>query len=390
MIPSIQSKQYRNSAGLQPAELSFQSNSVQLGKLGALSESLTEAMSRLPVGILILRQPKLFFQCKSFCWSSPHSVFRMNNGCPAPIAAPRIFRFDDVDAFRSSVRNVDVDFTPLVRRISAEQIILNLPGCNVNYTKSFPRIIDAQLTRNSTAVGFSIDDGVPIRFNGIERDRSAIVIGSGGATYNAVERAPRQYASIVFTPEIEDRGWPRTELSFKIFETSQTAQNLLRKLVLQVLSVSSQLAQNSEAAGVSVAIRESLLAAIDNAFADVVTAKWATRANSTGQFKVFRDIQAVLSGDVAQPIYSSELAGQVGVSVRTMHDAVQRYRGMSLHRYLRLRRLWLVRQRLLAGTHSVKACALACGFWHLSDFSRSYRSQFGESPSETRARTRQG
>jgi AraC-like DNA-binding protein len=302
----------------------------------------------------------------------------------AAIAAPKIFRFDDIDAFRSSVRHLDVDFTPLAARISAEQIILNLPGCDVNYTKSFPRIIDVQLAPGSTAVGFSMDDGVPIRFNGIERDRSAIVIGSGGATYNAVERTPRQYASIVFTPEIEDHGWPRTDLGFKIFETSQTAQNLLRKLVMQVLSVSSQLAQTSEAAGVSVAIRESLLAAIDNAFADVVTANWATRANSTGQFKIFRDIQAALSGDVARPIYSRELARQVGVSVRTMHDAVQRYRGMSL------RRLWLVRQRLLAGTPSVKACALACGFWHLSDFSRSYRSQFGESPSETLARGRQG
>jgi len=308
----------------------------------------------------------------------------------AAIAAPKILRFDDIDAFRSSVRHLDVDFTPLAARISAEQIILNLPGCDVNYTKSFPRIIDVQLGPGSTAVGFSMDDGVPIRFNGIERDRSAIVIGSGGATYSAVESTPRQYASIVFTPEIEDRGWPRTDLGFKIFETSQSAQNLLRKLVMQVLSVSSELAQTSEAAGVSVAIRESLLAAIDNAFADVVTANWATRANSTGQFKIFRDIQAALSGDVARPIYSRELARQVGVSVRTMHDAVQRYRGMSLHRYLRLRRLWLVRQRLLAGTPSVKACALACGFWHLSEFSRSYRSQFGESPSETLARARQG
>ncbi|XIA64916.1 helix-turn-helix domain-containing protein [Bradyrhizobium sp. TZ2] len=56
-----------------------------------------------------------------------------------------------------------------------------------------------------------------------------------------------------------------------------------------------------------------------------------------------------------------------------MHDAVQRYQGMSLHRYLRMRRLWLVRQQLLAGAGSVKACALACGFWHLGDFARSYR-----------------
>jgi AraC-like DNA-binding protein len=61
---------------------------------------------------------------------------------------------------------------------------------------------------------------------------------------------------------------------------------------------------------------------------------------------------------------------------------------MSLHRYLRLRRLWLVRRQLLAGADSVKACALAFGFWHMGDFSHSYRVQFGETPSQTMARAR--
>ena len=82
---------------------------------------------------------------------------------------------------------------------------------------------------------------------------------------------------------------------------------------------------------------------------------------------------------MSDPIYSEALARQVGVSVRSMHDAVRRFRGMSLHRYLRLRRLWLVRKQLLVGTQSVKACALAFGFWHLGDFSASYRLQFGNS-----------
>jgi AraC-like DNA-binding protein len=313
----------------------------------------------------------------------------MNNDLRAQ-AAPKTFRFDDIDAFRSSVRHLSVDFTPLAARVSAEQTILNLPGCDVNYTKSFPRIVDAQVGSNVTAVGFSMDDGVPIRFNGVERDRSTIVIGNGGAAYTAVERTPREYASIVFTPEVENRGWPRTGLNFKIFETSEAAQHALRRLVMRVLRVTPELGQEPPVAGVSEGIKESLLAAIDNAFAAVVATEWATRANAARQFKVFRDVREALSGDVGHPIYSSDLAKQLGVSVRAMHNAIQRYLGMSLHRYLRLRRLWLVRQRLVAGTHSVKACALACGFWHLSDFSRSYRSQFGESPSETLARSRRG
>jgi AraC-like DNA-binding protein len=313
----------------------------------------------------------------------------MHNDVSGPPIAPKIFRFDDIDAFRSSVRHLNVDFTPLARKISAEQIILNLPGCDVNFTKSFPRIIDAQVESNCTAIGFSIDDGVPIRFNGAERDRCAIVVGNGGAVYSAVERTPRQYASIVFTPGVENRGWPQTGTNFGIYETSAASQDWLRLLVVQVLQFSWNFSEASERAAAAVAIRESLLAAIDTAFADVVAARWASRANTTAQFKIFEDVRASLSESIAQPVYSGDLAKQIGVSVRTMHDAVQRYRGMSLHRYLRLRRLWLVRKRLLAGTHSVKACALAFGFWHLSDFSRSYRAQFGETPSETIAKSRQ-
>jgi AraC-like DNA-binding protein len=313
----------------------------------------------------------------------------MNNISLAPTLAPKIFRFRDIDAFRSSVRNLNVDFTPLVRTITAEQIILNLPGCDVNYTKSFPRIIDAQLARNCTAIGFTMDDGYPIRFNGVDEiGRPNIVIGSGGALYSQVERTPRQYASIVFAPEIGDRGWPRSGTNFMIFETSVASHNALRELISQVTSASREFVDTLDVAGVSAAIRESLLAAIDSAFADVVNAQWTSRADSVRQFKVFRDVQAALSDNLAQPVYSSELAKQIGVSVRTMHDAVKRYRGMTLHRYLRLRRLWLVRKRLIEGSQSVKACALAFGFWHLGDFSVSYRSQFGETPSETLARSR--
>ena len=188
----------------------------------------------------------------------------------AQTVAPKIFRFSDIDAFRSSVRNLNVDFTPLARNIAAEQIVLNLPGCDVNYTKSFPRILDAQLDPNCTLIGFTMDEGVPIRFNGTEEDRSAIVIGSGGAVYTQVEQTPRQYASIVFAPEIEDRGWPRSGTAFKIVETSASAHQALRELTLQVTSLPSEFVDPFEFAAISAAITESLLVAVDRALADAV------------------------------------------------------------------------------------------------------------------------
>ncbi|MGV7217197.1 AraC family transcriptional regulator [Bradyrhizobium sp. UFLA05-112] len=306
-----------------------------------------------------------------------------------PMSAPKIFRFDDVDEFRSAIRTLDVEFTPLVRKIAAEQTILNLPGCDVNFTKSFPRIVDAQLVKNCTAVGFTMDDHeVPIRFNGAHRDRAAIVIGGGGAVFNMVEEVERQYASVMFTPEVSGRGWPETRANFRIYETSALALTWLRKLIREVIAAASEPVDAVEWPMKASAMRESLLAAIDAAFAGVVPTRWTARANDERHFRTFQDIRALLLDDLAQPIYSEELARKLGLSVRSMHDAVQRYRGMSLHRYLRLRRLWLVRKRLLAGPESVKAAALAFGFWHLSDFSRSYRQQFGETPSQTLERAR--
>ncbi|WP_375160098.1 helix-turn-helix domain-containing protein [Bradyrhizobium sp. RDT46] len=313
----------------------------------------------------------------------------MNSIDDVPGLAPRIFRFSDVDEFRYAIRGLDLEFTPFVRSISAEQIILSLPGCDVNLTTAFPRVVDAQLVENCTAVGFNMDDlDVPIRFNGSQRARPAIVIGSGGAAYTIVEEVQRQIASVIFRPEVTDRGWPRASRSFKIFETSAAGLDRLRHVVREVMAAASEPVEAADLRLTARAMKESLLAAVDHALMDVVSVRWTLRPNDERNFRIFREISALLSDDLSQPIYSEEIARKLGLSVRTLHDVVRRYRGMSLHRYLRLRRLWLVRRRLLAGADSVKAVALALGFWHLSDFSRSYRDQFGETPSQTLERGR--
>ncbi|MET4799244.1 AraC-like DNA-binding protein [Bradyrhizobium sp. LB11.1] len=261
---------------------------------------------------------------------------------------------------------------------------MSLPGCDVNLTHAFPRVVDAQLVENCTAIGFTMDDlDVPIRFNGSQRARPVIVIGSSGAAYTTIEEVQRQIASVVFRPEVTDRGWPGAASTFKIFEVSAAGLGQLRDVVREVLAAAWEPVEAAEIPLKAAAMKESLLGAVDQAFESVVSARWVLRPNDERNFKIFQDIRALLSDDLSQPIYSEEIARKLGLSVRTMHDVVRRYRGMSLHRFLRMRRLWLVRQRLLAGAESVKAVALAFGFWHLSDFSRSYRDQFGETPSQT-------
>jgi AraC-like DNA-binding protein len=56
---------------------------------------------------------------------------------------------------------------------------------------------------------------------------------------------------------------------------------------------------------------------------------------------------------------------------------------MTLHGYLRWKRLMAARQTLQHGTTGVKDVALESGFWHLSYFAGEYRKLFGELPSST-------
>ncbi|WP_247492627.1 AraC family transcriptional regulator, partial [Bradyrhizobium sp. 17] len=248
----------------------------------------------------------------------------------------------DVDEFRNAIRGLDFEFTPFVRRISAEQSILSLPGCDVNLTRAFPRVVDAQLVENCTAIGFTMDDlDVTVRFNGARRIRPVIVIGSGGAAYTIIEEVQRQIASVVFRPEVTDRGWPQATLCFNIFETTAAGLSRLRGVVREVLEAASEPVASPDLPLKAAGMKETLLGAADAIFESIVPARWTLRPNDERNFKVFQDIRALLSDDLSLPICSDEIARKLGLSVRTMHDVARRYRGMSLHRYLRLRRLWL-------------------------------------------------
>ena len=99
-----------------------------------------------------------------------------------------------------------------------------------------------------------------------------------------------------------------------------------------------------------------------------------------------RQMEAFLASRMHEPVYSEDLQQALGVPMLTLHNAVVALHGMSVHRYLRLRRLHLARAALLSGGRSVshvKIAALSYGFWHLGRFAQDYRELFGELPSDT-------
>jgi transcriptional regulator GlxA family with amidase domain len=86
----------------------------------------------------------------------------------------------------------------------------------------------------------------------------------------------------------------------------------------------------------------------------------------------------------------SQVASQLGVSLRSLEGGFQECRRMTPIARLREIRLERVRKQLLAADEStsVTSVALENGFLHLSRFSGYYRAAFGEAPIATLRRNR--
>ncbi len=98
-----------------------------------------------------------------------------------------------------------------------------------------------------------------------------------------------------------------------------------------------------------------------------------------------------LRAHMDRPIYTEELCDALAVSTSILADAFRAVFDITPHRFLKLRRMTMVRaalQSLEEPTPLVKSVVLSHGFWHLGQFAHDYRNTFGETPSETLIRTR--
>lgn len=86
-----------------------------------------------------------------------------------------------------------------------------------------------------------------------------------------------------------------------------------------------------------------------------------------------------------EPLSMLEVCRRVGASRRKLNYCFQEALGVSPLKYLRAVRLNGVRRELRIGQEAVQDVATRWGFWHLGQFSREYKQQFGELPSQTLA-----
>lgn len=137
------------------------------------------------------------------------------------------------------------------------------------------------------------------------------------------------------------------------------------------------------------ALHDSLLDGMRDLCKPIEKAKLG-KARATRRHRVVRLVDEYLCANPVRPVYTDDLCQALGVSASALHEAFHSVFGISPHRYLKLRRMSLVRAALLSPSgpwRSVKAAALSYGFWHLGQFAQDYREIYGELPSTTLARS---
>jgi AraC family ethanolamine operon transcriptional activator len=230
-----------------------------------------------------------------------------------------------------------------------------------------------------------MNDSLSAVFNGIEAEPSSLQFATGPAEYRAIEREPGDYAALALSATTGDRGWPETNGEFLTVPVCRELELRLRRLITQLFAAASRdpgLMKNPRAGA---GLTDSLLEALDLVFDRYHSIKSARKEAIHHSLQALRIIDDLIDSNSPSAIYSAEIAAKLGVSVRTLSNLMVKTNGMSLHRYIRLRRLWTVRRQLLAGDpgQQIKQIALSNGFWHLGDFAAKYASQFGELPSST-------
>lgn len=99
------------------------------------------------------------------------------------------------------------------------------------------------------------------------------------------------------------------------------------------------------------------------------------------QSVLVRSALAYINENLSQTITLEQLAARFYVSKYHLSHAFSREMGVSVYRYILLRRLLLARQLMAAGESAGGACR-ACGFTDYTSFYRAFKSEYGISPRE--------
>jgi AraC family ethanolamine operon transcriptional activator len=116
-----------------------------------------------------------------------------------------------------------------------------------------------------------------------------------------------------------------------------------------------------------------------------------TRKASAARRVAVRLAREYIHARLSEPLPLSELCRHSGLKARTLENGFREVTGLTPIAYIRSLRLNVARRAILDDStrqRSISDIAMDNGFWHLSQFATDYRKLFGETPTNTRRRSR--
>ncbi len=305
-----------------------------------------------------------------------------------PSAALSREDYADLDHFRESERYARAESLPLsAKDFCVMRARLALPACSLSLVRTFPRIINGYDFSGRLLIVVPMDDVSSTRLNGQPVGQSLILI-KGQTSCTVVEPEGRLVAILSVAPE-QLTGFSQLRDGHRLLRVPPAGLAQLQMLIRNALEFAGAEAEAFMAAGV----RDSLQQTLFDAFEAAIRSGAGDDDGIAAALLRYKTIVDRVDHLIAlNPLDAAneKLAEEVGISVRTLQTASRCITGLAVHRYSRLKRLWLVRRQLRSGAIglTVKASAMAHGFWHISQFTSAYRESFGELPSATLAQAR--
>ncbi|MFC7478099.1 helix-turn-helix domain-containing protein [Dankookia sp. GCM10030260] len=176
---------------------------------------------------------------------------------------------------------------------------------------------------------------------------------------------------------------------FALIQVPSAFWDQAKRIIIAARATASTIPEVFEAEQPRYALRDALLKAAHDLVSPKPSIKICMPRSTQARRRTVLRADEYLRAHMNRPIYTEELCDALAVSTSSLADAFRSVFDITPHRFLKLRRMSMVRVALQSREGPmplIKCVALAHGFWHLGQFAHDYRSIFGETPSDTLAR----
>lgn len=313
------------------------------------------------------------------------------------MAVSAAWTFFDSDVYEKAVRAARVSGLVIRQRGSFKASLeqLNLRKVWTQHgVESLSRSVYVELDPRRNAIFFLDDDSVPPVIDGgleLESDR-VLFYGAGVSTFQRTE-GPVRWSSASLSPEELDEAG-RLLLDKAICAPLETRtvrpqpgtlsalRGLHRRANQMALERPDFVSHPEVERAMDAELVLAMMRCLDGEMDPLPRRQYRRLA-------IMRRFREWLELNSDRPVYLQEMCSALNVTARTLRDCCQEHLGMGPIRYLWLRRMELARRALLRASPAsvtVTQIAVDLGFWELGRFSVTYRSLFGEHPSDTIAR----